>query len=141
MQLEKRIILHVFPDADEPYYGALSGIRGVIRCEADVEKRAWRTRALECRVQRLEEIGWSIGFHLNFGSQIVQKYGVGAPAFLYRQHDVLATHAQLARPIPRKLPRENRIGMLIMLTSLLSLALEDGRALFLRSPGDEFGSL
>ena len=140
MQLEKRIILHVFPDADKTYYGALSDIRAVIRCETDVEKRAWHRRAFDYWLQRLEEIGWSIGFHMNFGSQIVQKYGVGAPPFLYRQHDVLATHAQLARLIARKLPREERIGMLIMLTGLLSLALEDGRTLFLRRPGDEFES-
>lgn len=138
LQLEKRIILHVFPDADRMYYGTLEDIRGVIWSESNEELRARFTRALDCRIQRLLPLGWDMDYHLNFGNRIMQKYGVGAPPSFYEKRDPLATHAQLARLLAKKLPQIERIDMMTILSCLLSLALDDGRPLFLTTTGADF---
>ena len=136
-QLERRIILHVFPDADQMYYGTLNDIRRVIGSEPDVEMRARYARALHCRMQRLEPLGWDMNYHVDLGNRIMAKYGVGAPAFFYEERDPLEVHAQLAR-LTAKLPLVERIGMMTILSGLLSLALEDKRTLFLTTEGEEF---
>lgn len=137
-QLEKRIMLHVFHDADQVYHGTLKDIRRVISSEPRAIFQRKFSKELERCIQRLQLLGWDINYHVDFGNQIMQKYGVGAPAFLYDKPDILTTHAQLARLIAKKLPPTERIGMTTILCGLLSLAMEDKRPLFLTIKGEEF---
>ena len=138
LQLEKRIILHVFSDSERVYYGPLEDIHEVIMSEPDKNIRAQRLKALNCRIKRLQPLGWDMDYHVTFGNRMMQRYGVGAPAWFYDEPDPLVSHAQLARIITKRLPLNERLHMMTILSCLLCLALEDGRALFLTSQGEEF---
>ena len=138
LQLEKRIILHVFPDSERIYYGTLEDMREVITSEPDKNVRAKRLQALDCRIQRLQPLGWDMDYHVTFGNRMMQRYGVGAPAWFYDEPDPLVTHAQLARIVTKRLALDERLNMMTILSCLLCLALEDGRPLFLTCEGQEF---
>ena len=141
LQLEKRIILHIFPDSEWIYYGTLEDIQEVITSERDRNLRAKRLQALHCRIQRLQPLGWDMDYHVSFGNRMMQRYGVGAPAWFYDEPDPLVTHAQLARIITKSLGIEERLNMMTILSCLLCLALEDGHPLFLTCEGQEFQTM
>jgi hypothetical protein len=98
-------------------------------------------QALDCRIQKLQPLGWDMKFHVSFGNRMMQRYGVGAPAWFYHEPDPLVTHAQLARIITKRLPLEERLHMTTILSCLLCLALEDGQSLFLTCEGLEFQTM
>lgn len=113
----------------------------MITSEPDQNVRAERLRALDCRIQKLQPLGWDMSFHVAFGNKIMQRYGLGAPPWFYEEPDPLVTHAQLARIVSKLLELEERLQMGTILSCLLCLALEDGRPLFLTLEGEEFQSM
>ena len=66
-------------------------------------------QALDCRIQRLQPLGWDMNYHVSFGNRMMQRYGVGAPAWFYDEPDPLVTHAQLARIVTKRLPLDERL--------------------------------
>ena len=109
--------------------------------EPDKNVRTKRMQALDCRIQRLQPLGWDMNYHVSFGNRMMQRYGVGAPAWFYDEPDPLVTHAQLARIVTKRLSLDERLHMMTILSCLLRLALEDGRPLFLTCDGEEFETM
>lgn len=109
--------------------------------EPDKNVRVKRLQALDCRIQRLQPLGWDMHYHVSFGNRMMQRYGVGAPAWFYDEPNPLVTHAQLARIVTKTLPLNERLNMITILSCLLTLALEDARPLFLTCEGEEFKTM